>query len=519
MADFIPQKQIPPSNSEEFMTKEQNHLKSRKIFIFIILSAILLGIWSIDRRQKASNKDVDPRQSVREKLQSKTSVRQLKTQQYVEQRTSFGEEILIGADNNPDKQLAVKNFAEGNFPEAQIKFSNSLESNPNDPETLIYFNNSLAARMEKPIEIGVSVPIGGSLDVAKEILRGVAQAQHEINERGGVKQNGIETLVKVEIANDDNDPEIARQIASRFVAQSKIMGVVGHNSSSSSLAAAPIYQEGNLVMISPTSVARELSQAGSYIFRTTPSTRILAETLAKYAAEDIRRQKIAVCVDSASPASTSFKDEFSLSLFESGGEIVAIDCDFSGDRFNPDIVPSEAIANGAEALLLIPSVNKINQALEVARANQNRLAILGNHSMYTYETLNIGQADIKGIVLPTAWHPQASKNPQFNQHALKLWGMEGNWRTAAAYDATMALLNGINSAQSRQELQQVLINPGFSTPGALGKVNFKLSGDRQIGATLVKVQPGKASGTGYDFTPLEYLDYFSTKNPKKRSTK
>ena len=510
------------------MANEKKYQKSRKIFIFAILTAILLGIWSIDRRKEIASKGNDREKSFlanwksigKDKEDTDKKDDELERNIEFEQRSSFGEKILVGADNNPDKQLAVKNFAEGNFAEAQIKFQNSLESKPNDPETLIYLNNSLAAKDKKTIAIGVSVPIGGSLDVAKEILRGVAQAQNEINQKGGVEQNGVKTLVRIQIANDDNDLETARLIAESFVNNPNILGVVGHNSSSSSLAAAPIYQEGGLVMISPTSVARELSEAGSYIFRTTPSTRVLAEALADYAVDDLRRQKIGVCLDSSSPASISFKDEFSLSLYEAGGELTAIDCDFASENFNPDKVPGKAIANGTEALLLIPSVDKINQALEVARASENRLVILGNHSMYTYETLDVGQSDIKGTVLPTAWHPSATKNSKFNQNALELWGMEGNWRTATAYDATKAILNGLSSATTRQQLQQALTNPGFGVEGALGRITFQPSGDRQINATLVKIEPGKASGTGYDFAPIESkLPEVSQEKSKKQPAK
>ena len=486
------------------MNKPKHKLRNRKIFVFGLLLAILLGIWSLNQ-QRESDKIAEDRPKTQNN-NGEASVSSDKEDSNpklsLQQRLSLGEKILIGADNNPDKQLAAENFAVGNFSEAQLKFTNSLKTNFNDPEASIYYNNALAAQSNQIITIGVSVPIGGSLNVAKEILRGVAQAQHEINQQGGIEQNGIKNLVQIQIANDDNDPEIAQAIAAQFVANPKIIGVVGHNSSDSSIAAAPIYQQGNLVMISPTSVARKLSQAGSYIFRTTPSTRILAETLAKYAASDINRQKIGVCLDSDSPASKSFQDEFALALFELGGEIININCDFASPQFNPDEIPSRAIANGAEALLLIPSVNQINQALEVARANQNRLVILGNHSLYTYETPKVGQSDIKGIVLPTAWHPDVTSNSQYNTFALKLWGMEGNWRTATAYDATKALLYGLKTATTREELQQTLINPGFTAPGALGKINFKLSGDRQIDATLVKVQPGKASGTGYDFVPF-----------------
>ena len=246
-----------------------------------------------------------------------------------------------------------------------------------------------------------------------------------------------------------------------------------------------------------------LSQAGDYIFRTTPSTRVLAETLAQYAVDNIRRQKITVCADSTSPASTSFKDEFSLALFELGGEISNVDCDFGSEDFNPDEIPSKAIANGSEALLLIPSVDKIGQALDVSRANQKRLTVLGNHSMYTYETLKIGQSDLNGMVIPTAWHPNSTADSAFNENARELWGMEGSWRTATAYDATKAIASGLDSAATRPQLQQALANSGFTTPGVLGEIHFQRSGDRQVLGTLVKIRPGKSSGTGFDFKPIE----------------
>ena len=503
MPDLHREKRLPPSNSEEHMRNQANGSKSRRIIILCILTAILLVIWSLNRRRENSDVDISSNGSdsktLVERWQAKNQDRQ---NPEIEQRLSLGEQILIGADNNPDKQLAVEQFAAGNFTEAQIKFAQSLKANPNDPETLIYLNNSLAATDPEPLKIGVSVPIGGSLNVAKEILRGVAQAQNEINKQGGIERDGFRKLVQVQIANDDNNPEIAKQIAADFVADPEIMAVVGHNSSSVSMAAAPIYQQGNLVMVSPTSVARELSQAGSYIFRTTPSTRVLAETIAQYAV-DSRRSKVAVCLDSSEPASVSFQEEFSLSLFESGGEIISTSCDFANEDFNPDEIPAKITADGAEALLLIPSVNKINQALDVAKATDNRLPLLGNDSMYTYETLDVGRGDIKGLVVPAAWHPDLTATSSFNKNALELWGMAGSWRTATAYDATKVVLLGLNSATTRQELQQTLVNSGFAIQGATGKVAFRPSGDRQTReAFLIKANPGKASGTGYDFAPI-----------------
>lgn len=481
------------------MTQDRSITKKKKFVILGILMMILVGIWSTNQRQK---------NSLKSQLQDKVSSKVENTSQLLEEdfsidsRLSYGAKILLTANNNPQKQLGVQKYQAGAYQQALTNFQDSLDNYPNDPETLIYLNNSFAALKGDSVSIAVSVPIGGSLNVAQEILRGVAQAQNEINLKGGLKFNGVRSLVKVQIANDDNSPEIAKEIAAELAADPKVMGVIGHNSSNSSLAAAPIYQQTNLVMVSPTSVARELSKAGDYIFRTTPSSRTLAESLAKYTVNTIRRQKVAICYDSGSPASTSFQEEFALSLSELGGKIVPIDCDFANQNFNTNEIPSQAVANGAEALLLVPFVNNINQALEIARVNANRLPLLGNHSMYTYETLKIGQKEIKGLILPVPWHPPLEESA-YTKNARQLWGMAGNWRTAMAYDASKALLTGLNTANNRQELQQVLANQGFFAEGATGKVTFTPSGDRLKSATIVKVESGKTSGTGYDFASLQ----------------
>lgn len=512
MPNLHHKEQLPLDDDDKLTNDKPNYVDLKKLLVFGLLMAILLGIWSISRRQESSNLTENDSRTLIERWRNKNQDRE---NPEIEQRISSGEKILIGADNNPSKQLAVKKFAAGEFQEAQIGFNNSLKTNPNDPEALIYLNNSLATTDPNHIEIGVSVPVGGSLNVTKEILRGVAQAQNEINKQGGIEQNGVKKLISVQIANDDNDPETVKQIATHFVNELEIMAVIGHNSSDASIAAAPIYQQGNLPMISPTSVARELSQAGSYVFRTTPSSRVLAETMAEYAV-NIRREKVAVCFDSGNSASTSFKEDFSLALYELGGEISSTNCDFAGEDFNSDRIPAKAISDGSEALLLIPSVNKIAQALEIAKANQNRLPLLGNDSMYTYETLKVGQSDVNSLVLPAAWHPDITANSAFNRNARELWGMEGSWRTATAYDATKAILTALEIASTRQELQQTLTNSGFMVRGASGKVAFLPSGDRQIGqAFLIKVQPGNTSGTNYDFSPIDNIP--PAKNYRKQN--
>lgn len=448
------------------------------ILYVVALCVFAPGIYYVSNR----NSPVD---SDRDKLDS------------VEQRMSFGEKVLVTAHNNSAKQEAIKAYGDGDYAAAQEGFSFALKSDRNDPEALIYLNNTIAAKTKDSFRIAASVPIGGDLDVAQEILRGVAQAQDEVNRRGGI--NG--RLMMVEITNDDNDPKIAQEIAKQLVADKKVLAVIGHNGSDASLAAAPVYQQGGMVMITPTSSAESLSTAGDHIFRTSPNTRDLAEPLADYAVNTLDKTKIAICSDSEAKASISFSDNFTWEVYNYGGKIIPIDCDLSGDLL-PSQIPSKAVSQGADALLLNPSVRQVDQAVGIAAANNGRLTLLGNHSLNTYKTLKEGQDDVNGMVLAVAWYPPESAN-SFTQDAQKLWGGAVNWRTAMAYDATQSISEAIASGAERQKIQQALANPEFSARGATSNITLLPSGDRNLRGTLVQVQPGKKSGTGYDFVPLD----------------
>lgn len=411
----------------------------------------------------------------------------------LQNRTSLGDKILVAADTNPRKQAGVKAFAKGDFAKAATQFQSSLQAVRNDPEALIYLNNAKVPQ-GNGIKIAVSVPIGSNLNVAREILRGVAQAQDEVNQRGGI--NG--KLMQVEIANDDNEPVLAKQLATEFVKDKSILAVVGHNSSEASIAAAPEYQKGKLVMISPTSDAKNLSGIGSYVFRTIPSIRFQAETLSRYTIKN-NRKNIAVCVDSQAPSSQSLKEEFTSAILSLGGKVTQTNCDLSASNFNPPAIMSQAISQGADGLLLLPSVDRLNQALDVAQANQRRLFLLGSSVLYTIQTLQQGQAAVNGMVLAVAWQPQAIPGNPFAENALKLWGGEVNWRSATAYDAAEAVIAGLKQSSTREGLQRALSSSGFSANGATGAVKFLPSGDRNGAAILVKIQPGQSSHTGFDF--------------------
>ncbi|MCY7323974.1 MAG: ABC transporter substrate-binding protein [Phormidesmis sp. CAN_BIN36] len=413
---------------------------------------------------------------------------------------SRGEKVLFTDVPSPDKQAAAAAIAAGDMQTAISKLEAARQSSRNDPETLIYLNN---ARLGQAATLNVAavVPATSSPSSAREILRGVAQAQDEAI-RSGVP-------FKIVIADDNNDPNRAVAIANALVQDNSVLAVIGHGTSKTTLAAAPIYQQHQMVMIAPTSTSTELAQiprgaGGNFIFRTIASDQFTGTTLARHMLSTGKR-RAAVFYNSASSYSKSLQQAFATTLSLEGGEVVQ-EIDLAQGNATAQLSGSKA-----DAIVLLPDAETLTQALEVAKTNANRLPLLAGDAFYRIESLQQGGQALNGLILPVQWHPLKSSNPQFAQAGSKLWGGDVNWRSAMGYDALQTLraarsagnISPTSGVQGRVAFAQALSGSNFTANGATEAIRFLPSGDRNGTIVLVKVQPGSRSGTGYDFVPLK----------------
>ncbi|WP_216595621.1 bifunctional serine/threonine-protein kinase/ABC transporter substrate-binding protein [Myxosarcina sp. GI1] len=465
-----------------------------KLWMFVpLIAAILLGsFWGL------KNRDLTIASSV---TNSQSFVRQ---NSQLSNRFSQGEKVLITQAITLEKELAVTAFERGNFKKATALFSASLDTLPNDPETLIYLNNARIGN-QKAYSIAVSVPISSDVNAAQEILRGVAQAQNSVNQTGGIANIPLE----IQIIDDGNDPEIARQLAKILSQDLNILGVIGHYASDVTLATTKIYQSARLVAISPVSTSVKLSELSPYFFRTVPSDYLAARSLAEYMLEKLNRKQVAVYYTSQSNYSESLKSEFITAVALNGGRVTHT-FDLSEANFSAANSFKQAMNGGAEVIMLAADSGTLDKALQVVQVNRNRLDMLGGDDIYTPKTLQVAGARGENMVLAIPWHIKAEPNAKFAVVSKKLWGGEVNWRTAMAYDATQAFITaigdsiaeGIARSPTRIGIQKVLANPDFSALGACDRVRFLPSGDRLKAIELVKIQPQDNSIFKYEFLPI-----------------
>ncbi|WP_052050290.1 ABC transporter substrate-binding protein [Leptolyngbya sp. KIOST-1] len=410
---------------------------------------------------------------------------------------SWGDRVLFTDAPNADMQAGATAFAGGDYATAAARFEAARQAVRNDPEALIYLNN---ARLGATPALGIAavVPIGDNPNTARELLRGVAQAQDEAIQAGNP--------VKVLIADDRNDAGQAAAIATALVQDPAVVGVIGHGTSTTTLAAAPVYQQGGLPMIAPTSTTTELASlartGSNFVFRVIPSDQFTGTTLARHMLAQGQSRPI-VFYNSQSSYSRSLQEAFSTTLGLEGGQVAKL-VDLS--QGNPT---AELQGSGADAVVLLPDSATFDAGIAVAQLNNGQLPVLAGDAFYRIDALQKGGASLTGTVVTVPWHPLKS-TPPFAQTSSSLWGGDVNWRTALSYDAFQALSSARTAGnvapaqgqQGRSALGQALAAQGFSANGSTGAISFLPSGDRNTTVLLVSVQPGNRSGTGFDFVPL-----------------
>ncbi|NEQ52345.1 MAG: ABC transporter substrate-binding protein [Leptolyngbya sp. SIO3F4] len=420
----------------------------------------------------------------------------------INSKTSLSKRFSEGTQSllpNPSdlKMQGITAYAQGNYQQAISFFEAVLEENRNDPETFIYLNNARIGK-ETAHTLAVIAPVGRTSEIGLEILRGAGQAQHVLNQ---LNQDS-EVPIKILIVNDDNDPKIAKSVASELVKQSEVLGVLGHYSSGVTLEAAPVYNTGKLPIVSAISTSVELSGISPYVLRTVPSDSFAAAALARYMIDELNAQKAIVYYDSNSAYSLSLKSEFTTSVFSDGGEVVQ-EYDLAETRFNAEQQIALAKDQAVDVIMLAASTDTLEPSLSVMAEVDHDIPLVGGDDLYHPQVLKDGGENAEGLVVAVPWHVLSDPNSEFVQEARQLWGGDVSWRSAMAYDAITAMGIAVIENPSREGIRDVLHAPNFSADGATGKVHFLPSGDRNRAAQLVQIQPGNRSGIGFDFIPIK----------------
>lgn len=154
---------------------------------------------------------------------------------------------------------------------------------------------SLSATALADVRIGVAGPFtGANASFGEQYMRGTQAAADEINAKGGINGEKI-VLIK---GDDACEPKQAVAAANKLVDQEKVVAVVGHFCSSSSIPASEIYADAGVLMVTPASTNVKVTDRGlTNVFRLCGRDDQQGTVAADYLVNTLKLNKIALVHD------------------------------------------------------------------------------------------------------------------------------------------------------------------------------------------------------------------------------
>ncbi len=241
------------------------------------------------------------------------------------------------------------------------------------------------------VKIGFVGPLSGDAkSYGEPILNAVKLAVDEINQSGGIMGKQIKLIAEDGLCEENG----AQMAAQKLIDTEKVKFIIGGVCSGETLAIAPLLNSSQAVAISPSSSSPDVTLAGDFIFRNTPSDADIGKALANLISKQYKTVAvISESTDYAIDLRNVFKEEYE----KAGGKLVydglysTMDSDFKS-------YIGEIKAKNPQAILINPqteaSGGKIVKQIFEAKLDT---PLFGTNVVAGATALEIAGKDAEGI--------------------------------------------------------------------------------------------------------------------------
>lgn len=351
------------------------------------------------------------------------------------------------------------------------------------------------------IKLGLVAPLGGS-DAATglQMLFAVRLALREWNAGGGI--DGYRVALVSE--DDRNDATEGEQQARTTVVDPAVVGVIGHVTAESALAAGPRYDESGLALITFADVASWTNgTTPSTTFRLTPPPGEWVHALADLVVQRARASSVAI-VHESGPANEAFV-RFVTDALRSSGVLSVRAVVVSPTQSRYDAAVQSIVDGRPEAIVLATNFVTAGEIAVQARSLTAVPIVLASQAERP-EILRIGGSALEGAytLSPALGALQTERAQQFIASYRQLAGTAPGEYAALAYDATNLLLTAAGRQlqhEGRIDRAGVLreLSQGDFMEGLTGPIAF----DQQRSRRDALLQSYRLAGSTY---PGQLLD-------------
>lgn len=340
------------------------------------------------------------------------------------------------------------------------------------------------------IKIGIAGAHSG--DLASYGLPTVKAAElvvKHINEKGGINGSKVELMVEDDVCK----PEVATNTATKLVSGG-VNVVIGHICSGATKAALPIYNEADVIVMSPSATNPALTQSGDYpnFYRTIASDDAQARTEVDFAVNVLKAKKIAVIHDKGDYGKGLA--EFAKLFIEQGAKAEVV----LYEGITPGAVDYSAVVqkikrSRADAIIFGGYHPEASKIITQIRKKKMDTIFISDDGVKDNTFIKVAGKYAEGVY--ATGPADVSSNPitkQYREEHMKVYGSEPGAFFDNAVAAAIVLTNAIEKAGSTdpKAIAKVLHTQIAETP--FGEIMFDEKGDAiGVGFSMYQVKDGK----------------------------
>ena len=342
----------------------------------------------------------------------------------------------------------------------------------------------------QPLRIGAFLSLTGATSAyGVSAANAFKLATDETNQRGGIKGD----LIHLEIEDDHSNTDEVPGIVNHLIKEHGAKALLAEPVSTRALAAAPIAQQNQIVMISSASVKPELTMQGNYIFRACFVSSTEGEAIAKFARETLKAKTVAIILDPKNDYAAVLARFFAESFRLLGGQLISQQ---NYEANATDLTAQmAAIKSAAPDVIFAPGFYTTAPlvAREVKRAGI-KATLIGSDGWDSPDLLKNDSKVFEGVYFANHFWI-GSDDPVVKQFVAKYrdrYGIDPDAGAATAYDAAHILFDAFRRAKSSAsaDVRDALAETK-DFPGVTGKITIDENRNAQVPVYILRIEGGK----------------------------
>jgi branched-chain amino acid transport system substrate-binding protein len=344
----------------------------------------------------------------------------------------------------------------------------------------------LQSQTPEKVKIGVFLSLtGATASYGVSALNAIKLATDETNRNGGLDGKQIELVVEDDHSNTQEVPGIVTEL----IKEAQVDALIAEPVSTRAIAAAPIAQANQVVMISSASVKPELTMHGDYIFRACFISSTEGEAIAQFAVKRLKAKTAAILLDDKNDYAVVLAGFFSDSFKRAGGKIVleqkyaASDQDISAQvlaikRAKPDIIFAPGFYTTA------PLVARTVKRFAI------KSTLIGSDGWDSPDLLTGDSEPFAGVYFANHFWV-GSDEPLVQKFVTEYrtkYGVAPDAGAATAYDAARLLFDAFKRAKSTDKSavrNAMATTKGF--PGVTGTITIDANRNAQVPVYMLRI--------------------------------